>query len=110
MGLVALVGMLVFVGLFIPVAAVLAVAARLVLWTVFLPFRLVFWALALPFLILKLVFLAVVGVVLFGLVGVIGGAIMVGLLAGAATLVLPLALVVLAVWGLMRLLSRPVAA
>jgi len=110
MGLMLLIGMVVFGAVFVSLATVFAVLLRLLLWTVFLPFRLIVGVIALPLLIVKFVVLAVLGVVAFSVIGIVGGALVAGLLAAAVTSLLPLALVVLAVWGISRLLRRPITA
>jgi hypothetical protein len=90
--------------------AVLAIAARVALGLVLLPFRLLFWALAVPFFLIK--------VVLFPMLAVVGAAIAVAVglaltFALAGVFALPLVLlagVAFLVWAIVRMAARPATA
>jgi hypothetical protein len=102
----AFVGALVLVGLF---GAVLLTAVgfvlRAALWLLLLPFKLVFLAIGVP--------VAIVGFVLLTVAGLVGGTLLLsaGILAGVLfSALLPLVLVVFAVWAIVRLAGRAATA
>jgi hypothetical protein len=90
-------------GLFIAAAALFLFLFKLLFWLVLLPFRLLVWLIALPLLLLKAVALGVAGLLL-GLLVVAGG-----VFVAVAVIVplLPIVLLVVLTWALVRLLRRP---
>jgi hypothetical protein len=82
----------------------MAFVLRAVIFLILLPFKLIFLALGLPLLIVGSVGAFVVAVVMGSLL--VGAGILAAVLASA---VLPLALVVFAIWALLRLSRRPVS-
>jgi hypothetical protein len=104
LALLAVVGIAIFAGVAVLAAAV-GFVLRAVLFLVLLPFKLLFFALGLPLLIV-----GSVGAVV--LTAVAGSLLLVaGILAAVVGSALaPLALVAFAIWALVRLSRRPVAA
>ena len=82
---------------------------RVVLWIVLLPFKLLFFAVAIPLLVVKLV----VGFVLFLLFFALAfGSLLAfaGLFLALLVPLLPFVILAFAIWALVRLTKRPVAA
>jgi len=95
------------------VVGLVAGLLKLVFWVLFLPLRLALKLLALPFLAFGLLLKLVFGVLLLPLFLVLGVIALVGVgivaVLGLLVPVLPLIVAGLAVWGLVKLFSRPAA-
>jgi hypothetical protein len=92
------------------IAFVVLAALKLVFWLVFLPIRLAFKLLFLPLLLVKWLFLGVLGLALAPLlvIGLVIGAI--GVVAALIVPLMPLIFVGFAVWAIVHLLRRPAVA